>query len=294
MWDEKYVVSVEHPKVKVDNYIVSNIEKMDNQEYEFIFQYDTDLKKLKELNTKEMLVKTYNLGKFVNEKFTFDGFIEVVDKNTNKRVPKIIKNNIFLKAREETHLEYFGRLKSISKQVEKKLNIDIKVDKYDSDKREAYNDELRKIEKEIYVRRVEGQFKLYNVQDEDYNKLLELLNDWIKTCGLTERDVDLTEKQQNIFPIILLSHQIYLFIENGLPHLEAKFTQTMSEDYHFEMNFDTVNDLIYSLAMNYFIFDRNGYIICEVCGLMHEGNRKKKTCSEVCKKKRNGSYNKKN
>lgn len=293
MWNENYVASVRNIKVKVDNYIITDIKKGENEDYEFLFELSTKFDKLTNHDSKQMLTCVYNIGQKIDEKFTYTDYVEVYDETSKSKKLEKVKRNIFLRARNDTHTEYFSRIKELHKQTEKELNIKMPKENYDINKVTLFNARLREKEKDIYKRRVEEQFKLNNIQEEDYKDLIKLIEKYIEVCGTPPTKNSLSTYEQGLFSIILMSYKIYLFIESdGEYFIEAHHTQTM-EKGKYKMEFDTINDLLYSLAMNYFIFKKGGYIFCEVCGKMAIGKYGRMTCSEVCKKIRNGSYNKK-
>ena len=284
--NKDYVVSIKNTKVKITNYEVEKIEMLDNEQYEFLFKYTTHFKELTSYNTKRLLTNVYNIGKWVHEHFTYDDALL----NSNNEY-EIIKRNLFLRAKYNTDFECAAQPKSFDKQIKDALKLNnITEENY----KKAYSEQRRKIEKAIYVRNTEELFRQYNVTKSEYNTLIKLICNFVKAFGIYTTNNELEEQEQSLFSIILLSHKVYLFIESGgKKQLEVNITQTLSKDMKCEMMYNTTNDLIYSLAINYFAFNRNGYIICEVCGQMAEGNQKKKTCSERCKKIRNKSYKQK-
>jgi len=294
MFNENYLVSVRNPKVKIDNVLVSNIKECDNEDYEFLFEITTDYKKLEKKETREILSTTYNIGKLVEEKFTFDDYL--INPNDTHDF-KLIRQNLFLKIRNDTNIEYNGSLLRINKEIEKEYDIKMPRDKYDINKVNIFNQRHRNKEKEIYRRRINEEFERHNIKEEDYKDLIKLIKHFVKLCGVPPLNTEITKYEQSLFSILFLSHNVYLFMNNkGNKKIEAKHTQTLKVERNkkrYNMEFDTINDLIYSLAINYILFDGYSYIFCCVCGRMAPGKKGKNTCGEVCKKKRNGHYNEK-
>lgn len=289
MFDEKYVVSVMHPDVKIERYFVDNITELEKQDYEFLFKANTNFEKMNNLNTKKIFLSTYNLGKFVHEKFTFQSQIEIPEETSHKFINKEINRNIFLTALYETNLEYQGRMKEIYTKSKEKIHIGVNDSITDEKNRVLFFKELRKAQREIYLRKVEGQFKLNNITQKDNEKLLKLLNNWVKCCGLSKFELNASKNKTNLFSIILLAHKVYLFIKNDISDLEVNIIYSITRkgsNCETNISVETINDLIYFLVMNYFKFDGYGYVFCEQCGSIVEGNKKKKTCSERCKKAR--------
>ena len=289
MWNEEYVASVKDVRVKVDNYIITDINASNGEEYEFLFKLTTNFKHIEKYDTKKMLVSAYNVGKIIDDKFTYKDYL--VNSNDTKDI-KLVRRNLFLRASYETNLEYQAQSKKINEQLNKDLDEEIRAN--NDINREKVRKELeREIEKGIYRRKIDELFKLYNIQEKDYNNLIKSIKKFVLVCGVPRVNKTMSIHEQNLFSVILISHKIYTFIKNkGKYPLESKQTQTMTKEGKCKLEFDTVNDLLYSLAINYFAFKQYGYIICKVCGKMAVGNRKKQTCSERCKKIRNGSYNK--
>lgn len=287
VFNPDYVVNVDYPNIIIDNFLVSELEIKTDEEYTFKFRSDEKLVKLTKLNTKNMLINTYNLGKYIYKKFNYT--------YENDESKQIIKN-LFISALYEQQYEFQGRLKSITKDIEKKLNINLKTDKNNIEKMNLFYKERRKVEYEIYLQKINELMKKHEINQKDYINLISLINKWLKTCGLSKKDIDLLNEEQNILPIVLLAYKIFLYLETGYPQMQIKITYTTTGEINntkMELSVETVNDLLYYLAMGYRVFNGYGYIICEVCGNMAEGHKGKHTCSEICKKIRNGSYNKK-
>lgn len=279
MWNEEYVVSVKTPIVKIDRYIVNNIQEDEQRKYEFNFNFDVEnLKQITTFDSKKILIATYNLGKMIEKKFT----VKNNDVETNN------KQNIFRIAQFYSQKKFYSKLKEIGNNIDSEIDMS-KKDISKEEKKELIHKKVLTIERNLYQAEITNQLDKNRINNKDYQELLILIKKWIKTCGLTNKEIELPEDQRNLFSIILLSHQIYLFIENGVDNLEANLVYTLKREnssYMSEVYVETINDLIYFLTMNYFEFKRNGYIICEICGKMIEGNKKRKTCSEKCKKER--------
>ena len=287
MWEENYVASVKNIRVKIDNYMINDLTPSDNEDYEFLFKYNTYFKHIEKYNTKKMLVSAYNVGKIINEKFTYDDIIDINSKT-------VVKRNIFLKASYEANLAYQGQPKRVYKEIIEEIEKEKQKGNNEIDKKLLEKKLRRRIEKEVYKKHLEWLFKMNNINEKDYKNLIKAIKKFVEACGVPNVKDGINAQEQNLFSVILISDKIYKFIKSGGKYtLESKQTQTMTKEGICKFEFDTVNDLLYSLAINYFAFKSQGYIICDVCHKMAEGNAKKKTCSETCKKIRNGSYNKK-
>lgn len=290
MWNDK--ISIKQPIVKVDYFEVTSLEESENKEYEFLFNYSIKFKEIKEFNVKKVVEKTYNLGKLIDDKFTYIG-VQFVNNKSNKKDYVEVKKNIFLKAINDTHFEVYSRINSLYQDAQEKFkNVT------DNDGTITIEDfvikEKEKLEHEIYVRRLKEMFKEYKINNKDESALKRNLKLWAKTCGLSEDNV--TNNRVNLFPIILLSHQMYLYTLHKVNLLEVNVTQTMeyiNGKYVSNMFVETINDLIYYLFMHFCKSEGHNFIICDICGNLAVGTKAKHTCSERCKRIRNGNYNKK-
>lgn len=280
-----YVVEVKHCKVIADRYKIESIGINEDKEYEMAFQMGISSKKYEQMETKKILVNTYNLGQLVEQKF--------IHKEENPHTKEIITTNIFFYALYEQQLEFIGRLKSITQEIENKLNMNLIEDRQNEEKMKLFFEERYKVQHEIFLRKLDYAFKKFGITKHDYNDLIRFIKNWIKSCGISEEEINLADAKQHIFPIIQLALKIYSYIETGNPPMEYTIKYKTIGDINnqrLERSFDNLNQLIYYLASGYHAFKRSGYIICEVCGKLAPGQTNKYTCSEKCKKIRNGSY----
>lgn len=293
-WTEDYKVNVRTPSVKIDTFTVSNIGLKDNKEYEFLYEYETNFEKVENIDIKKMLEKTYNIGLMMEKTFSFEDCHVNIDKNTGSIQTTEFKSNIFIKALAYARYQTGTRINSILEETYKELNM--KQSKKNPILKKLYIKKMNEVSHNLYVERIKELSKEHKINNKDFKKLNKLLEDWIRTCGLPVLKMDTPSQFINMFPIVLFSQSIYNFINHSITKLEVNITHSMeyiNGKYVDNLTVETINDLIKFLAMNFCKSGGYNYITCEVCGNLVIGTKRRHTCSEVCKKKRNKSYNKK-
>lgn len=302
MWDESYVPSVTCPRIEEDRFILDAFNESDDSKYEFLFDVKAKHLSVEKYDSKKILSTTYNIGKLIEEQFT----MHVSDAVDNQK----IISNVFLKAVFETHYEFQGRYKSIYTDIKNELGLN-PLDNSDCLEGSSNYDKLvkalREYEHSMYINKIESLFASYGINRKYYNKLIKYINSWYKYCGVSKNDTLSSESRENFFPIIMLSYSIYKLIHDERTtdsvsinynivksdKLKSIKNQANTKKRAIEISIKNVNDLIKLLAINFIGLNGYGYIYCSECGNLYPGTQKRKTCSEICKKIRNGSYNKK-
>ena len=279
-------ININSPTIKNDRFVVLDSKEKDNEKYEFIYDLKTNMEKINSFDARKILESTYNLGKMI-DKFNYKDSIN--SQSTSDEIH--FTSNIFLEASDKANYIFFAGIKHRALDFAQEHNIEIKEIHNNKDLKELFYKENRLIQKDLYNKMLEELFIKHGIQKKDINNLYKAINKWIKTCGLTEKELKFSKNQLNIFPIIIFCHKIYSIIQNeDIENLEVKINYKIkknNENVTTELSVDTISDLVYLLTMNYFIFNKENYIFCEVCGNMATGRSSKKTCSVKCKKIRN-------
>lgn len=278
---EEFVAEVRQFKVIADRYIIDNIEtnNFDSKEYEMAFEIDITPQKYNAFDTRKILIDTYRIGELVTNKFIYQKNVP----NSNK----VITINVFVTALHELSTEFQGRMKDITSNILKKLNITLDEVRHDEEKKKLFYQERTRIQHEIYLKKLQHEFNKYKITEADYKELLRLIRKWIKSCGISKEEINLSDARQHIFPIIQLGFKIYNYIENYNPTLKYSINYITTGDKknpQLEPYFETIDELIYYIASGYVTFKRGGFITCKVCGKLAIGKKTKLTCSEKCKK----------
>lgn len=283
MLDYKDVVvkEVKQFKVMADRYKIENIQtnNIDFKEYEMSFEIKIAPQKYDEFDTIKIFMDTYYIGDAVANKFIH----QIKDPNTNKTM----YINVFETALYEMSLEFQGRLKAITKDIEKKLNINLIEIKHNPEKMKLFYEERAKIQHEIYLRKLQYEFEKYKISQKDYKKLLRLIRNWIKSCGISKEEINLSDAKQHIFPIIQLGYKIYDYVKNYNTPLKYSIHYITTGDKNnpqLQPYFETIEELIYYIAAGQVTFHYERFVTCKVCGRLTLGKKSKLTCSETCRK----------